>query len=355
MTSTAHVRFDPESLLRSLMENVPGAVYRCEVDADWTMVGIGDDIERITGFPAADFIASARRSFSSIIHPEDLERVHRECREAIAADRPFALEYRLARAAGGWRWILDRGVRTLDRHGHEWLDGIIFDITERRAAEQALRERDAEAARIAELQASRARIFAAVDDARRRLARDLHDGAQQRLLGALLRLGVAERKLPEGDATEMLRAARAELDAGLAELRELARGIHPAVLTDHGLSAAVRGLAMRCAIPVEIDDGLSGRLAPAIETALYYTVAEALTNVVRYAGASAATVRLSRGDGWVEAEVADDGCGGADQRQGSGLRGLEDRLGAIQGALEIASPPGGGTRLRARVLVPAEG
>ena len=195
MAGTSHMTFDPESLLGSLMTNVPGAVYRCEVDADWTMLGIGDDIERITGYPASDFIASARRSFSSIIHAEDLERVHDECRRAIAADRPFVLEYRVVRAGGGWRWVLDRGVRAVDRDGHEWLDGIIFDITERRAAEEALRARDAEAARVAELEASRSRIIAAADDARRRLARDLHDGAQQRLLSAQLRLSLVERRL----------------------------------------------------------------------------------------------------------------------------------------------------------------
>jgi PAS domain S-box-containing protein len=354
VAGTTRVSFDPESLLRSLMENVPGAVYRCEVDADWTMLGIGDDIERITGYPAADFIRSARRSFSSIVHPDDLARVHGECREAVEADRPFALEYRVARVAGGWRWVLDRGIRTVDRHGHEWLDGIIFDITDRRAAEQALRARDAEEARIAELQASRARILAAADDARRRLARDLHDGAQQRLLGALLRLRAAERKLPEvGDGAELLREAGAELDAGLAELRELARGIHPAALTDHGVGAAVRALTVRCAVPVELQDDLPERLAPASEAALYYTVAEALTNVVRYSGASTATVRLSRVNGWAVVEVADDGCGGADDARGSGLRGLEDRLGAVRGELRIDSPRGGGTRLRARVPVSA--
>jgi PAS domain S-box-containing protein len=354
VAASTHVNFDPASLLRSLMENVPGAVYRCEVDADWTMLGIGDDIERITGYPAADFIRSVRRSFSSIIHPDDLERVHLECREAIDADRPFALEYRVARVTGGWRWILDRGIRTVDRQGHEWLDGIIFDITERRAAEQALRERDAEEARIAELQASRARIFAAADEARRRLARDLHDGAQQRLLGALLRLRAAERKLPaDAEGAELLREARIELDAGLAELRELARGIHPAALTDHGVGAAVRALTVHCTVPVELQDELAQRLAPATEAALYYTVAEALTNVVRYADASSATVRLSRVNGWAEVEITDDGCGGADHARGSGLRGLGDRLGAVRGVLEIDSPRGGGTRLRARVPVSA--
>jgi PAS domain S-box-containing protein len=342
--------FDPEGLLRSLMTNVPGAVYRCEVDADWTMLGIGDDIERITGYPASDFVASAVRSFSSIIHADDLHRVHEECRRAIAADRPFALEYRVARVSGDWRWVLDRGVRAVDRDGHEWLDGIIFDITERRTAEEALRARDAEAARFAELQASRVRIIAAADDARRRLARDLHDGAQQRLLSGLLRLTLVERRLQADDgATELLREARAELEAGLADLRELARGIHPAVLTDHGLSAAVRALAGRCALGVELHDDLDRRLDPAIETALYYTIAEALTNVVRYADASSVAVSLRRVDGWAVAEITDDGCGGADAHRGSGLRGLTDRLGALHGRLELQSPPGGGTRLRARV------
>jgi PAS domain S-box-containing protein len=315
------------------------------------MVGIGDDIERITGYPASDFIASTGRTFSSIIHADDLERVHEECRTAVAADRAFALEYRVARAGGGWRWVLDRGIRTVDREGHEWLDGIIFDITERRAAEEALRARDVEAVRIAELQASRARIIAAADDARRRLARDLHDGAQQRLLSALLRLSVVERRLCSDDdeLSGLLREARAELDAGLAELRELARGIHPAVLTDHGLSAAVRALAQRCALPVELHDALAQRLDPAVEAALYYTVAEALTNVARYAEASSVTVSMDRDAGWAVAEITDDGCGGADLRRGSGLRGLSDRLGALQGDLELHSPPGRGTRLRARV------
>src|SRR5215203_4412921 len=97
-------RFDSESLLRSLMENVPGAVYRCEIDSDWTMLGIGDDIERITGYPAVEFVASAGRSFSSIIHRDDRRRVHEECAAAVAADEPFALEYRVAHVAGGWRW-----------------------------------------------------------------------------------------------------------------------------------------------------------------------------------------------------------------------------------------------------------
>ena len=354
MAANSRVTFDPESLLRSLMTNVPGAVYRCEVDADWTMLGIGDDIERITGYPASDFIASARRSFSSIIHPADVGRVHAECRREIDAGRSFALEYRLGTVSGGWRWVLDRGVRTIDRAAHEWLDGVIFDITERRAAEEALRVRDAEAARVAELEASRIRIIAAGDDARRRLARDLHDGAQQRLLSGLLRLSLVERRLREDDdLLDLVREARAELNAGLADLRELARGMHPAVLADHGLSAAVRALTDRCVVPVELRDEFAQRADPAVEAALYYTVAEALTNVVRYANASSATVSLYRADGCAVVEITDDGCGGADQGRGSGLRGLSDRLAALQGMLELESPPGRGTYLCARVPLAA--
>ena len=353
MVPSWRARFDSESLLRSLMENVPGAIYRCEVDADWTMLGIGDDIERITGYPAADFILSARRSFSSIVHPEDRARVHEECREAVAADRAFGLEYRVACAAGGWRWVLDRGIRTVDCHGHAWLDGVIFDITERREAEAALRMHDVEEAHIAELRASRARIVAAGDDARRRLARDLHDGAQQRFISALLRLNSAERTLAPGDpARTLLGEARAELEAGLGELRELARGIHPAVLTDHGLGPAVRALTLRCTIPVELHDRITDRLPRTAETALYYLVAEGLTNIVRYAKASHAVLSMSRGATWAEVDIVDDGCGGADPRRGSGLRGLEDRLAAVEGRLAVHSPPGAGTRLSALVPIP---
>ena len=234
----------------------------------------------------------------------------RRCREAVAADRAFGLEYRVARAAGGWRWVLDRGIRTVDRQGHAWLDGVIFDITERREAEAALRRRDAEEAHIAELQASRARIVAAADDARRRLARDLHDGAQQRFISAQLRLNAAERQLPPGDpARTLLGEARAELDVGLAELRELARGIHPAVLTDHGLGAAVRALTLRCAIPVELHDRIVDRLPRSTETALYYLVAEGADQrraVCRCVACGSEHVERSD---MGRVDIVDDGCG----------------------------------------------
>ena len=350
MAGAADKRFDAESLLRSLMDNVPGAIYRCVMDDIWKMQRVSDEIESISGYPPSDFIDASKRTLVSVTHPDDRGPVDDAIRAATAAGRPFALEYRVLHADGGVRWVLERGVKTIDRDGSEWLDGIIFDITERRASEQLRLERETEAARIEELEASRARIIEAGDEARRRIERDLHDGAQQRLVVASLHLRTAERRAqPGSEAAALLEAARAELDAGLAELRELARGIHPTVLTTLGLIPAVEALALRSAVPVEVDEALGERLSPAVETALYYTVSEALTNVDRYARASHATVRIRRDDGIVALEVADDGCGGADPARGSGLRGLEDRLGAVGGELELDSPPGGGTRLRVRV------
>jgi signal transduction histidine kinase len=205
-------------------------------------------------------------------------------------------------------------------------------------------------ARIEELRASRARLVEAGDAERRRLERDLHDGAQSRLVALALKLKLARMKLePGSDAAALLDESSAELQASLDELRELARGIHPAILTDHGLAAAVRALANRASVPVELTIDVAERLAPPIETAVYFVVAEALTNVAKYADASRAEVSVARGDSVVVVEVTDDGRGGADLTAGSGLRGLSDRVAALDGRLRIDSPPGAGTRLRAEI------
>jgi PAS domain S-box-containing protein len=348
MPAPADGGFDAESLLRSLMENIPGAIYRAVNDSAWTVLKVSDEIEDITGLPPSEFRDASK--LISVTHAEDRERVNREIDAAIAADRPWVLEYRVVHTDGGVRWVHERGVKTVDPDGKEWVDGIMFDITERQEAEQLRVERELEALRVAELEASRARIIEAADEARRRIERDLHDGAQQRLVVAALLLRAAEdASEPDSNAAVALRTARTELDAGLAELRALARGIHPAVLTERGLGPALSSLVSHSAVPVELDDGLGERLAPPVEIALYYVVSEALTNVDRYASASRASVSLRRSDGAVELEVADDGRGGADPSRGSGLRGLQDRLSAIDGRLEVDSPPAGGTRLRARV------
>ena len=170
-----------QTRLQALVSNVPGAIYRCSHDADYTMEVISEHIERISGYPPSDFIQSACRSFASIIHPEDRAEVERAVDAAVDAGRPFALEYRVVRADGTTRWVLERGQLVHGQDGRSWLDGVIFDITERRRAEEILRQRGVEQARMAELRASRTRIVNAADSARRRIQRDLHDGAQQRL------------------------------------------------------------------------------------------------------------------------------------------------------------------------------
>jgi signal transduction histidine kinase len=208
-------------------------------------------------------------------------------------------------------------------------------------------------ARLEQLRASRARIVEAGTLERRRLERNLHDGAQQRLVALSLTLRLAHQRVRSDPdkAEQMLSDAMHELTTAQEELRELARGIHPAILSDRGLEPALEALAGRSPIPIELEAVPNERLPEAIEAAAYFVVAEALTNVAKYAGASRATVRVSRANGTALVEVADDGCGGADPDRGTGLRGLADRVQALDGRLAITSPPGVGTRLRAEIPV----
>jgi len=208
-------------------------------------------------------------------------------------------------------------------------------------------------ARVEELRASRARIVEASTAERRRLERDLHDGAQQRLVALSLTMRLAQTRLhKDPDAAEqLLGGAQEELAHALEELRELARGIHPAVLSDRGLGPALEALAGRSPVPVELDGTPPERLPAAVEAAAYFVVAEALTNVAKYAGASQARVCVSRSNGHAVVEIADDGVGGADPLRGSGLRGLADRVSALDGILKLNSPAGAGTLLRAEIPV----
>jgi signal transduction histidine kinase len=205
-------------------------------------------------------------------------------------------------------------------------------------------------ARLQELRGSRARLLEAGDAERRRLERNLHDGAQGRLVAVALLLGHARSRIgAQAEVAPLLDQALEELRTSLAELRELARGLHPAVLTDRGLEPAVEALARRAPIPVRVDVDVAGRGPEAVEIAAYYIVSEALVNVAKYAQANAATVTIRRADDRLTVEVADDGVGGADAGHGSGLRGLADRLEALDGTMAVDSPPGGGTRLRAQI------
>src|SRR3954469_22666109 len=214
---------DPASLLASLTRNVPGAIYRCNLDSDWTMHVIGDEIERITGYPAEDFIENRRRTYMSLVHPEDHRRGERAVGGGAGADRRDELEDRIGTAAGDYRWVLERGC-AVQGHEREWLDGIIFDITHRRPAEERERRAEAEAAGARELVDSRRRMMLAADEARRRIERDLHDGAQQVLVCALMTLRAGVRSMADDPAraAELLQMTDRHLERSLRYLRDLA-------------------------------------------------------------------------------------------------------------------------------------
>jgi PAS domain S-box-containing protein len=277
--------------------------------------------------------------------------------ELVAPEDEFAARMAIAGAANGVpqheresRWLTRDGDQLtvawtatpiVDQWGAPRVLVSGADVTERKRQE-------------AEIKASRSRIVAATDAARRRLERNLHDGAQQRLAALSLSLRLAESKLETdvGQAAEILVSARTELAEALDELRELARGLHPNVLTDRGLGPALEALVARSPIPVEVH--VSGeRFLPAIEAAAYYVAAEALANVAKYAHATFAEVRVVEDaeEDRIVVEVTDDGVGGADPTRGSGLEGLEDRVEALDGTFAVESPPGGGTRIRATIPV----
>ena len=213
-------------------------------------------------------------------------------------------------------------------------------------------------AQVTELESARSRIIAAADAERRRIERDLHDGAQQRLVALSLTLRMAETRAEKGDpeTADLIRNAGEEAGLALKELRDLARGIHPAILTNRGLAAALDDLATRATVPVEVTDAPAERLPDQVEAAAYFVVSECLANVGKHAEASGATVSVRTEDGLLLVEVADDGSGGVDVENGSGIQGLRDRVGALGGRLEIDSPEAAGTRVRAAIplVVPGD-
>ncbi len=212
-------------------------------------------------------------------------------------------------------------------------------------------DRERLTARVDTLEQTRAGMVAAADAERRRIERDLHDGAQQRLVALAMTLGRAKAAEDPDSARELLDEAHRESKEALVELRNLARGIHPAVLTDRGLDAAVSALAARCSVPVAVDVDLPSRAAPTVEAIAYFVVAEALTNVAKHSHATRARLEVKILGEELSVEVCDNGRGGADA-DGAGLRGLRDRVRAVDGILMVVSPPGEGTTLR--VELPCE-
>jgi signal transduction histidine kinase len=247
--------------------------------------------------------------------------------------------------AGGRTWGALFVFSTEPRHFGEDAEQRLADFTELVAlALESVEAYD-------QLRASRTRIVEAGIAERRRLERNLHDGAQSRVVSLSLQLRLARQALPENPATAatLLSAAGDELLLALDELRELARGLHPAILTDRGLQAALESLADRAPFPVEIEGVPSERLDEALEAALYYVAAESLTNAAKHAQASAARIVVSATDQLAALEVYDDGRGGANLSAGSGLRGLADRVEALGGRLDVRSAVAGGTAVRAKL------
>jgi signal transduction histidine kinase len=255
----------------------------------------------------------------------------------------------------------DRAIASVRRDGHE-VAALVYDaaldedpelVEAVGAAASIALEHEAlhaeSRARLAELRASRERLVAAGDAERRRLERNLHDGAQQRLVAIAMQLRLLQNRLGDDEsAAQLVTSASDELAESLAELRELARGLHPAVL-EHGLGSALSALASRSTVPTAVSCETGGRLPEPVELAAYFVASEALTNVAKYAHATEATVRVSCADGQARVEIADDGVGGADETGGTGLRGLADRVEVLGGHLHVHSPPGEGTVVTAEL------
>jgi signal transduction histidine kinase len=272
----------------------------------------------------------------------------------VGAEGPIALEARelgirssvgCPIVVGGRVWGVIAASTRSERPFPAGTESQIGEFTELIATAVANAEANAE------LVASRTRILQAADDARRKLVRDLHDGAQQRLVHTIVTLKLAQRELDEDDAaTPMVADALVQAEQGNAELRELAHGVLPAVLTRGGLRAGVDALVSRVSVPVGVEIPAE-RLPSGIEASAYFVIAEALTNVVKHADAQRAEVSARVERGALRVEIRDDGVGGA-RRDGSGLLGLDDRLAAIGGAMRVDSPPGAGTTIAATLPLP---
>jgi PAS domain S-box-containing protein len=320
-----------ESRLRAMLEAALDAVVT--MDDRGCVIGWNPAAEAIFGYTASEVTG---RDMAELIVPPGLRDAHRRglARFRETGD-PVALDRRLELTAlrrNGTEFPVELTITRIAVPGPPTFTGYIRDITDRARADR-------------ELRASRARLVEVADAERIRIQRNLHDGAQQRLTAVLLSLG--RIRAISGGGEPLLDVAIDELATGLQEIRELASGLHPSMLSERGLVAALEALALQAPVPVELESLPARRLPEPVEAAAYYVVAEALANVQKHAGASRVLVRAATDDRLVMV-VDDDGIGGADEA-GSGLRGLADRVDALGGRLTIESPAGGGTRLRAEI------
>jgi PAS domain S-box-containing protein len=323
-----------ESRLRAMLEAALDAVVT--MDHTGRVVGWNHAAEATFGYGTDEAVG---RDMADLIVPQAYRDAHRkglarflETEHAVLLDSRIELT---GRRKNGTEFPVELTVTRIALTGPPMFTRYLRDITDRKRAE-------------ADLRASRARLVEVSDVERQRIQRNLHDGAQQRLTADLLNL-VRLRASP-GDHGDLLDRAIAELADGLQEIRELASGLHPAVLVERGPDAALGAISLRAAVPIELHTDISLPLPSQVQAAAYYVVAEGVANVNKHAGASRVVVRTTTEEGTLVVEVVDDGAGGADE-QGSGLRGLADRVEALGGTLTLDSPAGGGTRLLARIPV----
>jgi PAS domain S-box-containing protein len=338
------VRRRAEAAVKS-RDAMTGAILGAALDAVITMdergrvVDFNPAAERIFGYTKDEAVGE---DMAELLMPPSLRDPHRrglarylETGQSVYLDGRVELT---GKRSDGSEFPLEVTITRIDLPGPVTFTGFVRDITERRAAEAAL-------------SASRARLVETAATERRRLERNLHDGAQQHLNALAAKLRLAAARVADGPDVirQILDEAQADLAIAADELRELARGIHPAILTDHGLGPALAALADRSPVRVSVTHVPEGRLDETLEVAAYYVVAEGLTNIAKYAHADRAEVSAVKKQQSLVVEVADDGVGGADMSKGSGLRGLADRVEALGGRLVVESPPGAGTRLRVEI------
>ena len=315
-----------EARHKALLDALPDLILRLR--ADGTYLEIGGDTTKLANPP--ELVVGA--TVDDLLPPEIARRLMDCVGASLAQVKLATVEYSLRTHLGVER---EFEVRVAPA-GPDEVVAVVRDITDLRRAMRDLTD-------------SRARIVAAGDAERRRIERNLHDGAQQRLVTVALHLHLVKRRLETdpGEVPQLVESAQTELALALEEIRELVRGLHPRLLSDRGLEPALTGLAERALLPVEIAATPSERLPPAVEAAAYYLVAEALANAGKHSEATKVCVRVSAEGGRTTVEVVDDGVGGADPESGSGLRGLADRVAALGGELEVVSEHGHGTTLRA--------
>jgi PAS domain S-box-containing protein len=326
--------------LTTMIDTAPSLLV--SIDSQGRIRGLNPATVEASGFESQAAVVG-RYFWEVFIDEDEREAMVARFRAAAPHFPPAEYENVFVNGRGERRVIAWRSAPVLDEAGE--VMRIVcggLDVTERKRQEE-------------ELRASRTRLVAAGDEERRRLERNLHDGAQQRLVSLAVALRLAQSRVDDdpAESKRLLAQASDELSHALEELRELARGIHPAVLTDRGLDAALESLAARAPLPVELTTP-GERLPEPIEAAAYYVVSESIANVVKHAHASSVDVRVTAPNGLVVVEVADDGVGGANPDGGTGLRGLADRLAVLDGRIRLESPPEGGTRVVAEIpLSPA--